>query len=173
MKENNVSEVLNFLGWTIIVLGTIIGFSYFRDEYGGAFCIVFIVTEIVTGIFILGFAENLKLLNEINIRLDYIGNKNYDKIYEKMDNDQQVTIETDSLDLTTDEIIKIKSYFQKKMINVEDVISIPFAYYCIVKIEETYELVDLRGFEPIIIDSEKIGAMPEIKNWLIEQGYMH
>jgi hypothetical protein len=90
MKENSVGKVLKVIGWMTLILGIIIGLTFLQDEFGVFWGIVFIMVEVIAGIFILGFAEIIKLLNEINIRLDYIGNKNYDKIHEKIDNESQL-----------------------------------------------------------------------------------
>lgn len=65
--ENKVSRWLFVIGILTIVFGGGIGLLWMTSEFAG---VLFLISAVVSGVFVLGFSEVIKLLDEINKKLD-------------------------------------------------------------------------------------------------------
>lgn len=63
--QNKVARILFFTGVLTIVCGGTIGILMIKDVSG----LMFLISAVVSGIFVIGFSEIIKLLDEISQKL--------------------------------------------------------------------------------------------------------
>lgn len=65
--ENKVAKALFIVGLLTIFIGSVVGIMLMTTNSNG---IMFLISAVVSGMFVLGFAEVINLLHQINKKLD-------------------------------------------------------------------------------------------------------
>lgn len=64
--DNKIATLLSVIGILTIILGGIVGIIMMMTDFSG---VMFLISAVVSGIFVIGFSEIIKLLAEINQKL--------------------------------------------------------------------------------------------------------
>ncbi|WP_409848458.1 hypothetical protein [Anaerobacillus sp.] len=67
MMENKIARLLFVIGIITIFCGGMFGLVLMIDDISG---LMFFISAVVSGVFVIGFSEVIKLLDEINRKLD-------------------------------------------------------------------------------------------------------
>lgn len=165
-NENTVGKILKVIGGIIIVVGIIFGLiiGSRAGRFGLIPFVYIIVTTFVSGMLFIGFAEIIKLLHEINLKLN--GNeKEVEKedveLCQKEHDNNIINWEADSRDKA-----QIQELFKDNNQSVKEIIQTPKQFIYAVKTDGAIKLVETGGFKPKLLNIEEY---PEIKEWVQEK----
>jgi hypothetical protein len=165
-NENTVGKILKVIGGIIIVVGIIFGLiiGSRAGRFGLIPSVYIIVTTFVSGMLFIGFAEIIKLLHEINLKLN--GNeKEVEKedveLCQKEHDNNIINWEADSRDKA-----QIQELFKDNNQSVKEIIQTPKQFIYAVKTDGAIKLVETGGFKPKLLNIEEY---PEIKEWVQEK----
>ncbi|RXJ04063.1 hypothetical protein DS745_01350 [Anaerobacillus alkaliphilus] len=65
--KNKIAKTLFIIGVLTIIVGGVVGIYLMMTDFTG---VMFFISSVVSGIFVIGFSEIIKLLDEINSKLE-------------------------------------------------------------------------------------------------------
>ncbi|WP_102349133.1 hypothetical protein [Bacillus sp. Marseille-P3661] len=178
MKTRNiVSNILFYIGVAEMIVGIILGFLFARPEsdYPGTFIpsifFSWALVGFLIGMLFIGFSEVIKLLDNINNKLN--GGINFEHNHKKvgqngsMLKDEQTTTQWTLSDADMEKIIK--EYKGKKVI--KDIIQTPYEDYSIVTFEgiDEVDIVNTSGFHAVLLsDNVEPSMYSSIREWFVK-----
>lgn len=164
-KENTVGKILKVIGVIVVVAGSILGLitGSRAGRFGLIPALYLIGTTFVSGMLFIGFPEIIKLLHEINLKINGSEKKNGEEAFqiasEKGQKDNEIIWEMDPRDKA-----QIEQLFKENNQAVLEIVQTPSKFIYAVKTEDAIKIVEAGGFKATILNDDEY---PKIKEWVV------
>lgn len=173
-KSNVIASALYIVGILAILGGTISGAYYGTNEefYGlgdlqGIVGMSLFANGVIWGIVFFGFAEVIKLLQGIfNQRETQSSKDNQSSFYDNSNTSAQEPSEPRLFEVSNSARKEIEAFYNSKDLTVQDIKGTVKNDFFVVTVDGKNEIVELGGFNPIIINKNRLKNIPEFKNVL-------
>ncbi|WP_223700072.1 hypothetical protein [Sutcliffiella deserti] len=140
--QNIISRILMVIGFVVISFGFIIALIIATETSLMQATMTFFST-FVSGMLFIGFAEVIRLLDEINNKLSRRKTN-----VTKEDTQEEAYVANDNLTVTSIAEAEIREFFAKSNKKVQHITATPYEDYYIVNVEAEHVMVELGGFKP-------------------------